>query len=85
MKGVLDNDAALMAGLIVKEQFFWGGVKERNFNRFMADAGMIDLWGNPYPEMQMLTIEEILEGKRFATPTVVGRHTSNPRMPGLPA
>ena len=83
LKGVLDYDNALMAGLIIREPL--GAVKARNFNRFMADAGTIELWGNEYPKMQVLTIEEILEGKRFATPTVVGRHTQSPRMPGLPA
>ena len=83
LKGVLDYDYALMAGLIVREPL--GAVKDRNFNRFMTDAGTIALWGNEYPKMQMLTIEELLEGKRFATPTVVGRHTRSPRMPGLPA
>ena len=82
LKGVLDYDNALMAGLIIREPF--GAVKDRNFNRFMADAGTISLWGNEYPKMQILTIEELLEGKRFATPTVVGRHTQSPRMPGLP-
>ena len=83
LKGVLDYDTALMAGLIVMQPL--GDVKARNFNRFMADAGMVELWGNEYPKMQMLTVEEILEGKRFATPTVVGRGTANPRLPGLPA
>ncbi len=83
LKGVLDNDNALMAGLIIREPL--GAVKARNFNRFMVDAGTIELWGNEYPKMQALTIEEILEGKRFATPTVAGRHTQKPRMPGLPA
>ncbi len=82
LKGVLDYDNALMAGLIIREPL--GAVKARNFNRFMADAGTIELWGNEYPKMQILTIEELLEGKRFATPTVVGRHTQSPRMPGLP-
>ena len=83
LKGVLDYDNALMAGLIIREPL--GAVKARNFNRFMADAGMIELWGNEYPRMQILTVEEILEGFRFATPTVAGRHTPNPRIPGLPA
>ena len=83
LKGVLDNDNALIAGLIIRVPL--GETKERNFNRFMAEAGMITLWGNEYPRMQMLTIAEILEGQRFATPTVVGRHTQSPRMPGLPA
>ncbi len=83
LKGVLDYENALMAGLIIREPL--GAVKARNFNRFIADAGTIELWGNEYPRMQILTIEELLEGKRFATPTVVGRHTQSPRMPGLPA
>ena len=83
LKGALDYDTALMAGLIVMQPL--GDTKDRNFNRFMANAGMVELWGNEYPKMQMLTVGEILEGKRFATPTVVGRHTTNPRMPGLPA
>ena len=82
LKGVLDNDNALMAGLIIRVPL--GETKEHNFNRFMANAGTVELWGNEYPKMQILTIEELLEGKRFATPTVVGRHTQSPRMPGLP-
>ena len=82
LQGVLDNDTALMAGLIIMEPL--GLVKERNFQRFMADAGMIDLWGNEYPRLQLLTVSEILNGQRFQTPTVAGRHEQNPRLPGLP-
>ena len=81
LKGVLDYDNALMAGLIIREPL--GAVKARNFNRFMTDAGTIELWGNEYPKMQVLTIEEILEGKRFATPTVVGQHTQKPKNAGV--
>ena len=83
LKGVLDNDTALVAGLIIRVPL--GETKARNFNRFMANTGTVELWGNEYPKMQMLTIEEILGGKRFATPTVIGRHTPQPRMQGLPA
>ena len=51
-----------------------GAVKEHNFNCFMAEAGTIDLWGNEYPRMQLLTLEEILDGKRFDTPSqTIGR------------
>ncbi len=35
--------------------------------------------------MQMLTVAEILEGQRFKTPTVQGRHVLEPRLPGIPA
>ena len=82
LKGVLDYDTALMAGLVIMEPL--GPVKERNFIRFMADAGAIELWGNEYPRMQLLSVGEILDGKRFRTPTVAGRHELEPRMPGLP-
>ena len=83
LKGVLDYDTALMAGLIIMEPL--GTVKARNFARFMADAGSLEILGIEYPKMQILTVGEILDGKRFKTPTVAGRHEPQPRMPGIPA
>ncbi len=59
-----------MAGLIVMELL--GTTQERNFNRFMAEAGDLTVLGIPYPRMQMLTIGEILDDKRFKTPNVAG-------------
>ena len=82
LKGVLDYDTALMAGLIIMQPL--GATKQRNFDRFMADAGTMEILGIEYPRMQLLTVGEILEGKRFKTPTVAGRHAPQPRMPGLP-
>ena len=83
LKGVLDYDTALMAGLIVMEPL--GTTKARNFARFMGDAGSLEILGIEYPRMQVLTVGEILNGKRFKTPTVAGRHEPQPRMPGIPA
>ena len=83
MKGVLDYDTALVAGLITMEPL--GTVKARNFARFLADAGSLEILGIEYPRMQMLTVAEILDGKRFKTPTVQGRHELEPRFPGIPA
>ena len=83
LKGVLDYDTALMAGLIVMEPL--GTTKARNFARFMGDAGSLEILGIEYPRMQVLTVGEILDGKRFKTPTVAGRHEPQPRMPGIPA
>ena len=71
LRGVLDNDSALLAGLIVMEPP--GTVRDRNFHKFMADAGDLDVAGVKYPRMQLLTVHEILEGKRFHTPGVAGR------------
>ena len=83
LKGVLDYDTALIAGLITMNP-----IKEtqaRNFNRFMAEAGRLEILGIEYPRMQILSVGEILEGKRFKTPTIAGRHTLEPRLPGIPA
>ena len=83
LKGVLDYDTALMAGLIVMQPL--GATKARNFARFMGDAGSLEILGIEYSKMQLLTVAEILDGKRFATPTVSGRHVAAPRLPGIPA
>ena len=83
LKGVLDNDSALMAGLIIMDPL--GTVKARNFTRFIAGAGTIKILGVEYPKMQILTVVDILDGKRFKTPTVQGRHELEPRLPGIPA
>ncbi len=83
LKGVLDDDTALIAGLIVMRPL--GTVKQRNFDRFMGGAGRLEILGIEYPRMQLLTVGEILEGQRFNTPTVAGRHTPQPRFPGITA
>ena len=83
LKGVLDNDAALMAGLITMEPL--GATKARNFGRFIAEAGTLEILGIEYPKMQLLSVAEILDGKRFQTPTISGRHELEPRLPGIPA
>jgi len=79
LRGVLENDVAAMAGLIIMEPL--GKVKDRNFRRDMAQAGDLDVSGIAYPRMQMLTIEEILNGRRFFTPGVVGRSEAQPALP----
>ena len=78
LRGVLDNDQALLAGLIVLDPL--GQTKERNIRRFMADAGDLDVMGVKYPRMQALTIADILDGKRFHTPSVAGRGLSQPAL-----
>ena len=81
LRGVLERDTALIAGLIVLEEL--GPRKTRNFQREMAAAGDLEVRGVPYPRMQLLTVTEILAGKRFETPGVFGRHELEPRMPGV--
>ena len=72
LRGVLDDDLALMAGLIILHP-----LRERqriNFNKFMAGAGHVTISGKQYPRMQILSVEEILAGKGFNTPTRLGKH-----------
>ncbi len=82
LKGVLDADEARMAGLITMHPR--GPTQQRNFEQFCATAGNLNVLGINYPRMQMLSVSEILDGKRFATPTVFGRHHREPQLPGLP-
>ncbi len=83
LRGVLDDDVASLAGLIVMEPP--GAVQLRNFRRFMATAGALEIMGVAYPRMQMLTVAEILEGQRFHTPGVAGRGVAQPTLPLAPA
>ena len=74
LRGVLENDAALMVGLIILEPL--GVTKERNFHRFMAEAGDTQsTFARPYPRMQLRTVEDILNGKGFDVPGMVARGT----------
>ena len=84
LKGVLSRDDALLAGLIIMEPL--GAGKARNFAREIMDLEPLDILGVEYPRMQILTVADILDGKRFQTPTVAGRsQQQQPRFPGIPA
>ena len=83
LRGVLDNDDAAMAGLIVLDEP--GARKVRNFAKFMGEAGTVEIMGNEYPRMQILTVPQLLDGRGFYTPTVAGQQTRlQPAMPGMP-
>ena len=79
LRGVLDTNTALMAGLIVMDRP--GPTKERNFKRFMAEASDLTVMGTQYPRMQLLTVGEILDGQRFVTPSVAGRGSGQESLP----
>lgn len=71
LPGVLEREKEEMAGLILLEEP--GERKRASFGAEMAAAGDLDVLGILYPRMQMLTVQEILDGKRFHTPSPVGR------------
>ena len=82
LRGVLERDQAVMAGLIVLNEL--GPVKSRNFHKETASAGDIEVFGRKYARMQILTVPEILEGKRFDTPGAVGRGSGQKNIPISP-
>ena len=79
LHSVLEHDEAAMAGLIVMDDP--GPRKRANFARKMASAGDLAVLGRAYPRMQLLTVPEILAGKCFDTPSVVGRGDRAPVLP----
>ena len=81
LRGVLERDEAVLAGLIIMDPL--GKTQDRNFRRYMAEAGDLEVQGTLYPRMQMLTVPEIFDGRRFNTPGVVGRSVSQPVLPGI--
>ena len=66
LRGVLERDTALMAGLIVLHEP--GERKRRNFATEMAQAADLEAYGLHFPRMQMLTVQDIFDGKRFKLP-----------------
>ncbi len=83
LRGVLEREEASMAGLIIMDPL--NVTKMRNFKREMATAGDVTISGVYYPRMQLLTVPEILEGRRFDTPGVVGKQEAQPVLPGAKA
>ena len=73
LHSVLEREEALMAGLIVMDPL--GDRKMQNFQKLMGEAGDLEIRNaaRTYPRMQILSVPEILDGKRFETPTVMGR------------
>lgn len=80
LRGALERDEALMAGLIVMDDL--GDRKAKNFHKEMGAAGDLDVNGVLYPRMQMLTVPEIFAGKRFLMPEIARvRSVVQPALP----
>ncbi|MDE0159546.1 MAG: hypothetical protein OXI02_04760 [Candidatus Dadabacteria bacterium] len=80
LHSVMERDEAEMAGLIIMEPL--SERKARNFHKMMGEAGDLEIFGAKFPRMQMLTVQEILDGKRFVTPFPQGKRDR--QMPLLP-
>ena len=76
LRGILDEDRALMTGLIVLHAP--GKRQAANFGSYMGQAGTLQTGGRHYDGMQLLTVQEILDGNRFDTPDASGRGLAEP-------
>ena len=75
--GVIDRETILMAGLITRNAP--SARQRKNFQDFCDEKGDVEIDGAAYPRLQFLSVPEILEGKRFNTPRVRGRRSSDQR------
>ncbi len=73
LAGVLHGGDAALAGLIVMEI---SPGRRKNIEDIMENHGEAVFGGIKYPRMQLLTVAEMLEGKRFNTPPVRGKQPS---------
>ena len=72
--GVLENDEALLAGLIIMNPL--SERQSANFHQFMAQAGDLIVNGQPYSRLQMLSVPEILNKDKFDVPFPRGKSSS---------
>ena len=73
LAGVLHGSDAELAGLIVMDLT---DRRRKNIETEMKKHGEMLFRGVRYPKMQLLTVAELLEGKRFDTPPVRGKQPS---------
>ena len=80
------KDLYALAGIIDEEDYPMGGfitrktlerVQKQNFEDFCRRKGEIVIRGVPYPRLQILCVEEILNGERFNTPLIRGRASTD--------
>ncbi len=71
LNSVLQYENVQLAGLITLHQP--GNQQTKNFKQKMALAGDLEIAGRLYPRMQMLTVDEILNGAKFNMPSPAGR------------
>ena len=75
LAGVIDEEDYPMGGFITRKTL---GTRQRtNFLNFCREKGCTEIDGVSYPKLQMLSVQEILDGMCFKTPLVRGRSTTD--------
>jgi site-specific DNA-methyltransferase (adenine-specific) len=78
LRGVVDREDALLGCLIV--QYPPSKQQQRQYDKEIIGAGTIKLNGWEYPRLQVLSVPEILEGKRPEVPRPIGRREPQPAL-----
>ena len=74
LRSVLGYENVQMVGLILLNEP--GAQQKKNFLAKMALAGDVEIAGETYPRIQLLTVADMLEGRHFDMPRPVGRSES---------
>ena len=83
LAGVIDEEDYPMGGFITRKTL--GRMQKKNFLDFCRTKREVEIGGAFYPRLQILSVEEIFEGKRFNTPLIRGRAASDQLRFDLPA
>lgn len=75
LAGIIDEQDFPMGGLITLKTL--GRLQRQNFENFCRTKSTVSIDGRQYPRLQVLCVEEILDGKRFNTPLVRGKSTTD--------
>ena len=69
------SENTLLGGFITRKTL--GTRQKQNFLKICREQGTVEINGISYPRLQILSVEEILNGDRFKTPVVRGRATTD--------
>ena len=75
LAGVIDNEDYPIGGFITRKTL--GHIQKQNFLDFCRTKGDIEINGEPYPRLQILCVEDILNDVKFNTPLTRGRFSSD--------
>ena len=75
LAGIIDEEDYPMGGFITRKTL--GRMQKKNFLDFCGQKGEVEIGGQPYPRLQILSVAEIFAGKRFNTPIVRGRSATD--------
>ena len=71
LAGIIDEQDFPMGGFITLKTL--GRIQRQHFEDFCRTKGTVEINGRSYPRLQVLCVEEILNGKAFDTPIIRGK------------